>query len=90
MTNIYITTEYEKETDAVNGIYHGFDKDAAYEHFNKLAKEKSDDTLIVLYHMDIDEDEIEDMDEDQEYDYVADLVFSDLSPDNKTYVLKRS
>lgn len=90
MANIYITTEYEKGTDTVKGVYHGFDENIAYDHFDKLDEGKNDDTFVVLYQVDIDEDEIEDMDEDQEYDYVADLVFSDLSPDNKTYVLKRS
>lgn len=90
MANIFITVEYATEDEAVEGIYHGFEVETAINHFEQLNEEKGDDKFVVLYQIDVDEDDLEDLDEDGEYNYVADLVFSDLSPHSDDFVLRRS
>lgn len=90
MTNIYVTVEYASEDESVEGIYHGFEVETAIDHFEQLNEEKSDDKFVILYHIDVDEDDLDGLRKDDECNYVADLVFSDLSPYNDEFVLKSS
>ena len=90
MANIFIIVEYATEDESVKGIYHGFEVETAINHFEQLNEEKGDDKFVILYQIDVDEDDLEDLSEDDEYNYVADLVFADLSPYNDDFVLRRS
>lgn len=88
MSDLYITVEYGPDND-IQGIYHGFEKETAIAHFESLTRSEVSDVFIVLYQVDIDEDDLEELSEDEEYDYVADIVFSDLSPEKHEYILAK-
>ena len=88
MANLYITVEYASKDGTVQGIYHGFEVETAINHFEQLNEEKGPGTFVVLYQVDIDEDDLNDLNEDEEYGYVANLVYTDLTPENETYILR--